>query len=113
MSQPQPSENIIGKKLDNCLADSLLKTLAGAAIGTVTTIFMFKAKRTWPIWFGTGIGLYYNLQNIYGRKMFLGVGMGWSNCKQELQQPYLLHGKKTRATSEDGKPTYKIVQEKQ
>uniref|UniRef100_A0A914XZ76 Uncharacterized protein n=1 Tax=Panagrolaimus superbus TaxID=310955 RepID=A0A914XZ76_9BILA len=38
----------------------------------------------------------------------IGIGQGWSNCRDDLQNPYLLHGKKIRVGSEMGKPAYMI-----
>ena len=42
-------------------------------------IFIFLGK-TWPLAFGTGVGL----------------GMGYSNCQNDFQQPYLIHGKRIK-----------------
>ncbi|VDM83334.1 unnamed protein product [Strongylus vulgaris] len=80
-----------------CFADSLLKISGGIAIGIVASVAFFKVKaqllsaefritlqlqsRSWPIWFGSGIGL----------------GTGWSNCRHDLARPYILHGKKVLA----------------
>ena len=41
---------------------------------------MYFLGRPWPVAFGTGIGL----------------GMGYSNCQNDFQQPYLLHGKRIK-----------------
>uniref|UniRef100_A0A0N5B107 MICOS complex subunit MIC10 n=1 Tax=Syphacia muris TaxID=451379 RepID=A0A0N5B107_9BILA len=71
------SENELGEKLDRCLADSLLKIAGGAAIGIIASVALFKS-RSFPIWFGSGIGL----------------GMGWNNCRHDLQNPYVYYGKK-------------------
>lgn len=55
MSQT-PSEDVMGRKIDRCLADSFIKTFTGFAIGTLASVAIFKMKRTWPITMGTGIG---------------------------------------------------------
>uniref|UniRef100_A0A1I7WVV7 MICOS complex subunit MIC10 n=1 Tax=Heterorhabditis bacteriophora TaxID=37862 RepID=A0A1I7WVV7_HETBA len=85
--------------LYRCFADSLLKISGGVAIGIVASVAFFKCfkGRTWPIWFGSGVGL----------------GTGWSNCRHDLAEPYLVHGKKVIAGQDtQGKPTYNIVVDK-
>ena len=80
------SERELGNKLDRCLADSLLKVAGGVAIGIVASVTLFKS-RSFPIWLGTGVG----------------IGMGVSNCRHELQNPYLVHGRKVKVdTAEVG-----------
>lgn len=74
-----PSEKELGEKFDRCLADSLLKIAGGAALGIIASVTLFKS-RSFPIWFGTGVGL----------------GMGWSNCRHDLQSPYLFYGKRVK-----------------
>ncbi|XGW07642.1 hypothetical protein V3C99_010641 [Haemonchus contortus] len=90
------SEDELGEKIDRCFADSLLKISGGIAIGIVASVAFFKS-RSWPIWFGSGIG----------------VGTGWSNCRHDLAQPFLLHGKKVPVGTDTevtkGKPTYAII----
>ncbi|EFP13051.1 hypothetical protein GCK72_004042 [Caenorhabditis remanei] len=91
------SEDEVGQKIDRCFADSLLKVTGGVAIGIVASVAFFKS-RSWPIWFGSGVGL----------------GTGWSNCRHDFASPYVLHGKKIPAGQDsNGKPTYNIIPEQQ
>ncbi|CAI4232731.1 unnamed protein product [Auanema sp. JU1783] len=90
------SEDVLGEKVDRCFADSLLKITGGVAIGIVASVAFFKG-RSFPIWLGSGIG----------------IGAGWSNCRHDLAQPTLLHGKKVIIGQDtEGKPSYNIVVEK-
>uniref|UniRef100_A0A3B5AI13 MICOS complex subunit MIC10 n=1 Tax=Stegastes partitus TaxID=144197 RepID=A0A3B5AI13_9TELE len=57
-----------GRKWDRCLADTVLKT-----------------GRTWPLAFGSG----------------LGVGMGYTNCQHDFRSPYLIHGRVVKVTEQE------------
>ncbi|KAK1139878.1 MICOS complex subunit MIC10-like [Acipenser oxyrinchus oxyrinchus] len=70
------SEGELGRKWDRCLADCAVKLGTGLGLGIVFSVVFFK-RRTWPIVLGSGMGL----------------GMAYSNCQQDFQAPYLLHGK--------------------
>jgi inner membrane organizing system protein 1 len=50
------AEDELGAKYDRCVADTLLKTAGGFAIGVVTSFALLKG-RVAPIWLGTGIGI--------------------------------------------------------
>ena len=50
-----PSEDEFGERIDRCVADTLLKTAGGFALGLITSFALLKG-RAGPIWFGTGIG---------------------------------------------------------
>lgn len=64
------SENEIGRKLDRCFADSLLKVAGGLAIGVVTSFTILKG-RTFPVWLGTGIGTYLIMKSLWERECHL------------------------------------------
>ncbi|CAJ0956024.1 unnamed protein product, partial [Mesorhabditis belari] len=90
------AEDELGAKMDRCFADSLVKLVGGVAIGIVASVAFLKG-RTWPVWFGSGVG----------------IGAGWSNCRHDLSAPFLLHGRKvTSGTDAQGKPVINIVPEK-
>ncbi|VDN51431.1 unnamed protein product [Dracunculus medinensis] len=90
------SEDLMGEKVDRCIADSILKICGGLAIGIVSSVALFKG-RLFPVWFGSGVGL----------------GMGWSNCRHDFQSPFLLHGRKILTdhinSSNNSKAEYTIL----
>ncbi|XP_046671875.1 MICOS complex subunit Mic10-like [Homalodisca vitripennis] len=61
------SEDELGQKWDRCVTDGILKAGGGLALGLLSSLLLFKAKR-WPIIFGGGIG----------------VGLAYRNCEQEI-----------------------------
>ncbi|KAM8866985.1 MICOS complex subunit MIC10-like [Synchiropus splendidus] len=67
--------DVHGRKWDRCLADTAVKTLTGLGVGIVFSALFFK-RRTWPVTFGSGMGL----------------GMGYSNCQQDFRSLHLIHG---------------------
>jgi len=68
------SEDVLGNKLDSCLADATVKIGAGIAIGAVSSLFLFKRK-AWPLTVGAGAG----------------VGMSYSDCDKEINTPNYIH----------------------
>ncbi|XP_034542542.1 MICOS complex subunit MIC10 [Notolabrus celidotus] len=64
-----------GRKWDRCMADTVVKAATGLGVGVVFSVLLFK-RRTWPVAFGSGLGL----------------GMGFANCQHDLRSPYLIHG---------------------
>uniref|UniRef100_A0A673XHK8 MICOS complex subunit MIC10 n=1 Tax=Salmo trutta TaxID=8032 RepID=A0A673XHK8_SALTR len=70
-----------GQKWDRCLADSAVKIATGLGVGIVFSVLFFK-RRTWPVAFGSGVGL----------------GMGYSNCQQDFRSPYQLHGHRVKVS---------------
>ncbi|VDD82175.1 unnamed protein product [Mesocestoides corti] len=70
MSGQENSEDILGRKVDRCISDILIKTGTGVSVGIIVSV-LFARRRPWPLIFGTGFGL----------------GMGISNCNSEFKQP--------------------------
>ncbi|CAF1282692.1 unnamed protein product [Adineta steineri] len=66
------SEDVNGEKWDRCLTDTVVKTASGLALGIVFSAILFK-RRPWPVFLGTGIG----------------IGMGYSNCQNDLRSPHV------------------------
>uniref|UniRef100_A0A8C5DPY5 MICOS complex subunit MIC10 n=1 Tax=Gouania willdenowi TaxID=441366 RepID=A0A8C5DPY5_GOUWI len=61
----------------------LLLQATGLGVGIVFSVILFK-RRTWPLWFGSGLGL----------------GMGYNNCQHDFRSPYLVHGHIVKVSTE-------------
>ncbi|VDK36851.1 unnamed protein product [Taenia asiatica] len=70
MDSHENSEDVVGRKVDRCISDVLIKTGAGVSVGIIVSV-LFARRRPWPLIFGIGFGL----------------GMGISNCNSEFKQP--------------------------
>ncbi|KFM78300.1 Mitochondrial inner membrane organizing system protein 1, partial [Stegodyphus mimosarum] len=66
------SEEVVGETWDYCVADTLIKTGSGLAVGGILSLIAFK-RRKWPILFGLGTGF----------------GMGLANCQHAFRDPHL------------------------
>jgi len=82
MATVSKSEDILGRKVDLCIADTLIKIGGGLATGAVFSLFLFKRK-TWPITLGLGFG----------------AGMGSMNCQNKLNEPYLVMATRVKVKS--------------
>lgn len=89
---------------------SFFFTVTGLGVGIVFSVLLFKRKcyllkqffvdqlllnrrrtdvfllpgRTWPVSFGSGLGL----------------GMGYSNCQHDFRSPYLIHGRMVKVSTQ-------------
>jgi len=82
MAAATKSEDILSRKVDLCIADTLIKIGGGLATGAVFSLFLFKRK-TWPITLGVGFG----------------AGMGSMNCQNKLNEPYLVMATRVKVKS--------------
>ncbi|KAK3863155.1 hypothetical protein Pcinc_031032 [Petrolisthes cinctipes] len=76
MATPK-SEDVLGQKWDRCVADTLIKMGGGLTLGIVFSAIVFK-RRPWPVIFGLGAGM----------------GMGYANCQQDFNEPFLVKAEK-------------------
>ncbi|EIW67726.1 hypothetical protein TREMEDRAFT_33370 [Tremella mesenterica DSM 1558] len=73
---PIPSEDVIARKFDNCVADLLVNSGIGFGVGVVASVLLFR-RRAWPVALTTGFG----------------AGVAYTNCNYSLN-PYVLPGTK-------------------
>ncbi|XP_074655281.1 MICOS complex subunit Mic10-like [Tubulanus polymorphus] len=76
------SEDVLGETWDRCIADTAIKIVSGIGIGIVSSAVLFK-RRPWPLAFGAAVGL----------------GMGYSNCQNELKKQYCKNKKSDKCNS--------------
>ena len=70
MSSDKPrlaSEDVLNKKMDLCLSNTIVKTGIGFSAGVVLSV-LFLRRRAWPVWLGTGFGL----------------GAGYTDCERSF-----------------------------
>ncbi|GHJ88811.1 hypothetical protein NliqN6_5213 [Naganishia liquefaciens] len=80
---PVPSEDIVARKFDTCVADFIVNTGIGFSVGVVSSVLLFR-RRGWPVALSTGFG----------------AGVAYQNCNISFN-PYALPGTKVLpATSE-------------
>nr|XP_016932655.1 MICOS complex subunit Mic10 [Drosophila suzukii] len=60
-------EEQIGKRLDRCVSDTLVKGCGGLFIGSAAALLFFK-RRAWPAWVGAGFG----------------IGVAYKTCEKDL-----------------------------
>ncbi|XP_013413621.1 MICOS complex subunit Mic10-like [Lingula anatina] len=79
------SEDELGEKWDRCLQDGGIKIAGSTAVGFVSSMLLCKRPHAWPLTLGIGIG----------------IGMAFTNCQREFQNPYLLFGQKLKVVKKD------------
>ncbi|XP_022231956.1 MICOS complex subunit Mic10-like [Drosophila obscura] len=60
-------EDNIGKRLDRCVSDTIVKGCGGLLIGSAVSLLFFR-RRAWPAWLGTGFG----------------IGVAYRTCEKDL-----------------------------
>ncbi|KQS44469.1 MICOS complex subunit Mic10 [Drosophila erecta] len=55
-SQNNFSEEQIGKRLDRCVSDILIKGCGGVIVGSAVSLIILR-RRAWPVWLGAGFGI--------------------------------------------------------
>lgn len=76
MAESIKSEDVLGRKFDQCVSDLLIKSATGLGLGIIFSVTLFK-RRPWPVAFGIGAGL----------------GMAYSNCQNEFKHPLQIPGR--------------------
>ncbi|ORY30572.1 hypothetical protein BCR39DRAFT_466493 [Naematelia encephala] len=76
LTAPIPSEDVIARKFDNCVADLIVNAGLGFGVGIVASVLIFR-RRGWPVALSTGFG----------------AGVAYSNCNYSLN-PHVLPGTK-------------------
>jgi len=77
------SEDVLGRKWDRCISDTMIKFGAGLGLGIVFSVVFFR-RRPWPVAFGACTGL----------------GMGYSNCQHDFENPFLQRGPRIKVTEQ-------------